>query len=309
MPAGSLLTLLDDIASTLDDVAAMTKVAAQKTAGVLGDDLAVNAEQVTGVASEREIPIVLAVAKGSAINKAILVPAALAVSQLLPMAVQPLLMLGGLYLCFEGFEKVYEKVSIEQLLRLFRRVRHSQAPQVESGHPQIVQPFVETVVDEREKIKGAVRTDFVLSAEIIVISLGTVVGETLLRQFAVLVGISMVMTIGVYGFVGVIVKLDDAGIYFTRMPQAFFKALGRALLVFAPKLMRFLGVAGTMAMFLVGGSILTHGVPLLHHLEESIGSISMILPFLLQLGMGLLSGAVVFNIVHFLQLLMRRKAA
>ena len=283
MPAGSLLALLDDIATTLDDVAVMTKVAAKKTAGVLGDDLAVNAEQVTGVASEREIPIVLAVAKGSAINKAILVPAALAVSQLLPIAVQPLLMLGGAYLCFEGFEKVFEK--------LFHR-----APKHEA------QPLDVVPVDEKEKIKGAVRTDFILSAEIIMISLGTVAAESLARQFSVLVGISVVMTLGVYGFVAVIVKLDDAGFYFARKPQAFFKALGRGLLAFAPKLMRFLGIAGTIAMFLVGGGILAHGVPALHHLEESLGSFAMAL----QLGLGVLIGGAVFAVVHVVQHFKRR---
>ncbi|MBL7686873.1 MAG: DUF808 domain-containing protein [Bdellovibrionaceae bacterium] len=283
MPAGSLLALLDDIATTLDDVAVMTKVAAKKTAGVLGDDLAVNAEQVTGVASEREIPIVLAVAKGSAINKAILVPAALAVSQLLPIAVQPLLMLGGAYLCFEGFEKVFEK--------LFHRASKHEA-----------QPLDVVPVDEKEKIKGAVRTDFILSAEIIVISLGTVAAESLARQFSVLVGISVVMTLGVYGFVAVIVKLDDAGFYFARKPQAFFKALGRGLLAFAPKLMRFLGIAGTIAMFLVGGGILAHGVPALHHLEESLGSFAMAL----QLGLGVLIGGAVFAVVHVVQHFKRR---
>ena len=286
MPAGSLLALLDDIATTLDDVAVMTKVAAKKTAGVLGDDLAVNAEQVTGVASEREIPIVLAVAKGSAINKAILVPLALAVSQLLPVAVQPLLMLGGAYLCFEGFEKVFEKL-------FHRKPKHEPAP-------------LDVVpVDEGEKIKGAVRTDFILSAEIIVISLGTVAAESLVRQFSVLVGISAVMTIGVYGFVAVIVKLDDAGLYFERKPQVFFKTLGRWLLAFAPKLMRFLGVAGTIAMFLVGGGILAHGVPALHHIEESLGSFAMAL----QLGLGVLIGGAVFAAVHVVQHFKRRAPA
>lgn len=290
MPAGSLLALLDDIATTLDDVAVMTKVAAKKTAGVLGDDLAVNAEQVTGVASEREIPIVLAVAKGSAINKAILVPAALAVSQLLPIAVQPLLMIGGAYLCFEGFEKVAEKVTE----KLFHR-----APKHE------VQALDVVPVDEKEKIKGAVRTDFILSAEIIVISLGTVAAESLARQFSVLLGISVLMTIGVYGFVGIIVKLDDAGFYFARKPQAIFKSLGRGLLAFAPKLMRFLGIAGTIAMFLVGGGILAHGVPVLHHLEESLGSFAMAL----QLGLGILIGGGVFAVVHIVQHFKRRAPA
>lgn len=199
-------------------------------------------------------------------------------SQLLPVAVQPLLMIGGAYLCFEGFEKVFEK--------LFHRTPKHEV--VDLG----VVP-----VDEKEKIKGAVRTDFILSAEIIVISLGTVAAESLLRQFSVLLGISVVMTIGVYGFVGFIVKLDDAGFYFARKPQALFKTLGRGLLAFAPKLMRFLGFAGTIAMFLVGGGILAHGVPALHHLEQSLGSFAMAL----QLGLGVLIGGAVFAVVHVVQ--------
>lgn len=261
--ATSLLALLDDIATTLDDIAAMTKVATKKTAGVLGDDLAVNAEQVAGVAADRELPVVWAVAVGSLKNKAILVPAALIVSGLAPWAVAPLLMVGGAFLCFEAAEKVLEK--------FFHK--HQQAPSDTQ------------VVNEAEKIKGAVRTDFILSAEIIVISLGTVADQSLFRQAMVLVGISLVMTVGVYGFVAAIVKLDDVGLYLSRTKLSVQRATGRFLLWFAPYLMRGLGIAGTVAMFLVGGGILAH--QLLHHQLEELHALVKIA---VEGGVGVLTG-------------------
>lgn len=277
MAASSLLTLIDDIATLLDDVATMTKVAARqsaaaaddvaamtqmaakKTAGVLGDDLALNAQQVTGVNADRELPVVWAVAMGSLVNKAILVPAALAISAIAPWLITPLLMLGGLFLCFEGAEK------------LLHAWLHSRAD-ADAHHAELVQavadPQVDLVAFEKDKIKGAVRTDFILSAEIIVITLGSVASASFAQQVAVLVGISVVMTIGVYGLVGGIVKLDDAGLYLTQKPQAAMQALGRGLLVFAPWLMKALSVLGTAAMFLVGGGILLHGVPAVGHALE-----------------------------------------
>jgi hypothetical protein len=260
--AGSnLLTLIDDIASLLDDVAAMTKVATKKTAGVLGDDLALNAQQVTGVSADRELPVVWAVAKGSMVNKAILVPAALAISALVPWLITPLLMLGGAFLCFEGFEKVAHKLL------------HSKEED-ESHHKELVKavsdPAVDIVAFEKEKIKGAVRTDFILSAEIIVISLGTVAAATFGQRVAVLVGIALIMTVGVYGLVGGIVKLDDAGYHLIKKPNAAQRGLGHALLAIAPRLMKFLSIAGTAAMFMVGGGILVHGIPFLHHLSEGL---------------------------------------
>ena len=257
MAGTSLLTLIDDIATTLDDVAVMTKVATKKTAGVLGDDLALNAQQVTGVNADRELPVVWAVAKGSAINKAILVPAALVISQLVPWLVTPLLMAGGLFLCFEGFEKVFEKFF------------HQKDDHAESK-PQIQ----DLVQYEKDKIKGAVRTDFILSAEIVVITLGTVATAPLMKQFLTLSMIAVLMTVGVYGFVALIVKLDDAGIYFSRKANPGAVAFGRFLLKFAPLLMKFLGIAGTIAMFLVGGGILTHGIPQLHHWKETLPSLA-----------------------------------
>ena len=281
MAGASLLTLLDDIATILDDVAVMTKVAAkksaavaddvatmtkvatQKTAGVLGDDLALNAQQVTGVRAEREIPVVWAVAKGSLVNKAILVPAALAISAWAPWLVTPLLMLGGAFLCFEGVEKLAHKLL------------HG-ADEEEANHAEHAQANADATVDlvafEREKIQGAVRTDFILSAEIIVIALGTVASAPFLQQVAVLVGIAVLMTVGVYGLVGGIVKLDDLGLWLSGKASSAAQALGRGLLAAAPWLMKGLSVAGTAAMFLVGGGILVHGIGPLHHAIEGVGA-------------------------------------
>jgi predicted DNA repair protein MutK len=249
--ASSLFLLLDDITTILDDVSVMTKVAAKKTAGVLGDDLALNAEQVSGVRADRELPVVWAVAKGSARNKLILVPAALAISAFLPWAVTPLLMIGGLFLCYEGFEKVAH--------RFLHRKEEDDAHH--AAHvAALVRPDGDLLALEKDKIKGAIRTDFILSAEIIVIALGTVAGRDFAVQLGVLAGVAVVMTVGVYGLVAGIVKLDDAGLHLTGMSNAALGALGRGILRAAPWLMKALAFAGTAAMFLVGGGILTHGV-------------------------------------------------
>ena len=259
--ASSLLALLDDIATILDDVAVMSKVAAKKTAGVLGDDLALNAQQVSGVNPDRELPVVWAVAKGSFVNKAILVPSALAISVFAPWAITPLLMLGGAYLCFEGAEKLAHKFL------------HSKEED-DKHHAELVHalsdPAVDMVALEKDKIKGAVRTDFILSAEIIVISLGTVAMAPLGSKVGVLVAISLIMTIGVYGLVAGIVKLDDLGLHLQQKSSAALKGIGNMLLVAAPKLMKTLAIVGTAAMFMVGGGILVHGVPMLHHMQEGI---------------------------------------
>jgi predicted DNA repair protein MutK len=248
--ASSLLLLLDDIATILDDVSVMTKVAAKKTAGVLGDDLALNAEQVSGVRADRELPVVWAVAKGSVRNKLILVPAALAISAFLPWAVTPLLMAGGLFLCYEGFEKVAHKLLHGNKADAAHHAAHLAA---------LTRSREELLAVENEKVKGAIRTDFILSAEIIVIALGTVADRALEVQVGVLSGIAALMTVGVYGLVAGIVKLDDAGLRMSRMANSASAALGRGILRSAPWLMKFLSIAGTAAMFLVGGSILTHG--------------------------------------------------
>ena len=288
MAGSSLLVLIDDIATVLDDVALMTKMAAKKTAGVLGDDLALNAQQVSGVRAERELPVVWAVAKGSFINKLILVPSALAISAFVPWLVTPLLMVGGAYLCFEGFEKLAHKFL------------HSPAED-QAEHEQLVEavadPAVDLVAFEKDKIKGAVRTDFILSAEIIAITLGTVADAPLTQQVIVLSGIAIVMTVGVYGLVAGIVKLDDLGLWLTQKPGQAAKSIGGAILSAAPYMMKSLSVIGTVAMFLVGGGILTHGVPVVHHWIEGVaasaGGAGFIVPMLLNAVAGIVAGAAV----------------
>jgi predicted DNA repair protein MutK len=306
MAGASLLTLIDDIATILDDVSVMTKVAAKKTAGVLGDDLALNAQQVAGVNADRELPVVWAVAKGSAINKLILVPTALAISAFAPWAVTPLLMLGGLFLCFEGVEKLYHKHTHEE----------AETPKTVIGEDQ--SPAVET--SEKEKIKGAIRTDFVLSAEIIVITLGTVATAAFTQQIVVLVGIAAIMTVGVYGLVAGIVKLDDGGLYLSvSKGKSVFaqlkRKLGFAILAFAPYMMKTLSVVGTAAMFLVGGAILAHGIPAVHHWIEHVGGtlnngfLAAIVPALLNGLLGVVAGALALMVFNLGKRLFSKKSA
>ncbi len=308
MAGSSLLTLIDDIATILDDVAVMTKVAAKKTAGVLGDDLALNAQQVAGVKADRELPVVWAVAKGSMKNKAILVPAALAISALIPWAITPLLMLGGAFLCFEGFEKLAHK---------FLHSKEEDAAHHNDHLQALVNPEVDLVAFEQEKIKGAVRTDFILSAEIIVISLGTVAAASFVQQVTVLSGIALIMTIGVYGLVAGIVKLDDVGLYLSQRNGAGAQALGRALVSGAPYLMKTLSVVGTAAMFMVGGGILSHGVPMLHHGIEHLaagladlpvlgGVLAAIVPTVLDALIGIVAGGLVLLVVSIGTPLLKR---
>ena len=302
MAAANLLTLIDDIATILDDVAILSKVAAKKTAGVLGDDLALNAQQVAGVSAERELPVVWAVAKGSFVNKAILVPAALLISVFAPWLVTPLLMLGGAFLCFEGFEK------------LAHRALHSKAED-SASHQRLTQALADPAVDlvalEKDKIKGAIRTDFILSAEIIAITLGTVAQASLSTQVAVLVGMAVLMTVGVYGFVAGIVKLDDLGLWLSRQSNAAAQALGRGILRMAPWLMKALSVAGTAAMFLVGGGILVHGLPTMHHAIENavqgLGAVAQwLLPTLADGLVGVVAGALVLAAVSLFKKLRAR---
>lgn len=304
MAGSSLLVLIDDIATVLDDVALMTKMAAKKTAGVLGDDLALNAQQVSGVRAEREIPVVWAVAKGSFINKLILVPTALLISAFAPWAVTPLLMLGGAYLCFEGFEKLAHKFL------------HSKA-EVQAEHTQLVEavanPATDLVAFEKDKIKGAIRTDFILSAEIIAITLGTVADAPLMQQVIVLSGIAIVMTIGVYGLVAGIVKLDDLGLWLTQKPGQMARSIGGGILRAAPYMMKSLSVIGTAAMFMVGGGILTHGVPVVHHwvetVSQSVGGVAWLMPTLLNAGVGIVAGAAVLVVVSVVGRLWRTARA
>ncbi len=269
MAGSSLFLLIDDIAAVLDDVALMTKVAAKKTAGVLGDDLALNAQQVSGVNADRELPVVWAVAKGSFINKLILVPTALLISALAPWAITPLLMLGGAYLCFEGVEKLAHK---------YLHSPDEDAARIRQLTEALANPAIDVAAVEKEKIKGAIRTDFILSAEIIVIALGTVATVTFGKQVAVLSAIAVAMTVGVYGLVAGIVKLDDAGLHLLRNTRvggwpSIQRKFGTLILAFAPRLMRFLSIAGTAAMFLVGGSILVHGIPAV---QLAIGGVALL---------------------------------
>ena len=299
MPS-SFFALFDDIATILDDVSVMTKVAAKKTAGVLGDDLALNAQQVHGVTADRELPVVWAVAKGSIVNKVILVPAALAIAALerwlhakgidIPL-ITPLLMVGGAFLCYEGVEKLVHKF-------LHRG-------QEEAEQERLVDALGDENVDmvefEKDKIKGAIRTDFILSAEIIVISLGTVANAPFMTQLAVLTAIAAIMTVGVYGLVGGIVKLDDLGVRLTREGSgSASQAIGRGILWLAPRFMKFLSIAGTAAMFLVGGGILVHGVPALHHLAEKIASFppGWLWENLFNAAVGIVAGAIIVAVVQ-----------
>jgi hypothetical protein len=271
MAASNLLALIDDIATILDDVAVMTKVAARKTAGVLGDDLALNAQQVSGVAPDRELPVVWSVAKGSLVNKAVLVPAAIAISAFAPWAVTPLLMLGGAFLCYEGFEK------------LAHRFLHSRAEDA-AHHAELVQavadPTVDIVAFEKQKIKGAIRTDFILSAEIIAITLATVAEAQFATRVTVLTSIALLMTVGVYGLVAGIVKLDDAGLWLSESGGGMRRAGGRAILRAAPYMMKTIAIVGTAAMFMVGGGILIHGIPggekIVHDLAATVAHIPWI---------------------------------
>lgn len=294
MAGASLLTLLDDIASILDDVSILTRVAAKKTAGVLGDDLALNAQQVAGVRPDRELPVVWAVAKGSLRNKVILVPAALAISAWLPWAVVPLMMLGGAYLCFEGVEKLAHR---------FLHSKHDDAKHHQAHLKAVADESVDMVAREKDKIRGAVRTDFILSAEIIVLSLGVVAGQPFAQRLLVLVAIAAAMTVGVYGLVAAIVKLDDLGLYLVGRGGVSAR-LGRGIVAGAPWLMRGLSVAGTAAMFLVGGGILVHSVAPVHHVIEDLlpgGLAGTLATALANALVGIVAGALVLGAVTLLQ--------
>ncbi|HEB78798.1 MAG TPA: DUF808 domain-containing protein [Methylothermaceae bacterium] len=309
MAGASLLALLDDIATLLDDISLMTKVAAKKTAGVLGDDLALNAEQVAGIRAEREIPVVWAVFKGSLVNKLILVPIALVISVVAPWLIMPLLMIGGAFLCYEGFEKVLHSVWHRD--------------EAQDSHREMLlalaDPQMDLLAFEREKIRGAIRTDFILSAEIIVIALGTVRDQPFAVQAGVVSVIALIITIGVYGLVMGIVKLDDIGLALMRNPSPtwwgkWLCRLGGMLVTLAPKLLKALSFLGTLAMFLVGGSILVHGLPWLHHaienLQAQLGSfLAAVVPILANLLVGVVAGAVVLAGVTLVEKVRRQGAA
>lgn len=292
MAFANLFLLIDDIATILDDVALMTKVAAKKTAGVLGDDLALNAQQVNGVASERELPVIWAVAKGSLINKAILVPLALLISFIYPPAIPPLLAIGGIYLCFEGVEKIYHNLTHKK------------------SHPKNHEIEVEDIT-EKDKINGAIRTDFILSAEIIVITLGTVANAAFLDQVFVLTLIAIIMTIGVYGLVAGIVKIDDLGVWLSFRKTKLLNNLGKFILMLAPWLMRSLSIIGTVAMFLVGGGILIHSGHIFEVIEKKLAEVlpisETIINLLLSATVGILAGIIVLIIVTIFSKVFKKK--
>lgn len=302
MAATGLLALLDDIASVLDDVAVLSKLAAKKTTGVLGDDLALNAQQITGVQANRELPVVWAVAKGSILNKAILVPAALLISAFIPWLVTPLLMVGGIFLCYEGFEK------------LAHRFLHSQKEVIEEKY-QLTRAPIDLVAFEQEKIKSAIRTDFILSAEIIVISLGVVTAETLVVRMGVLSAIALLMTVVVYGFVAIIIKVDDFGLWLQHSNATISRIIGRLILQAAPWLMRFLSIVGTAAMFLVGGGILVHGIPDLANWLDVLAqdsNSSFVKNLIIMLGnmfVGIVTGCVILLMAISIQKITRKESA
>jgi uncharacterized protein len=309
MAGSSLLALIDDIATILDDVSVMTKVATQKTVGVLGDDLALNAQQVTGIKADRELPVVWAVGKGSLKNKFILVPAALAISAIAPWAVTPLLMLGGLFLCYEGFEKLAHKLLHD---KAEDKVHHVELVEA------VANPMVDLVALEKQKIEGAIRTDFILSAEIIAITLGVVATASFPKQVMVLSGVGVLLTIGVYGLVAGIVKLDDLGLYLSKK-GGIQSGIGRAILSAAPLLMKGLSIAGTVAMFMVGGGILTHGIPgahdLIHSLAHSAGGVPVIggileslTPTLLDTLAGVVAGMLALAVVTVVKRILGKKS-
>ncbi|MFZ4258574.1 DUF808 family protein [Raoultella terrigena] len=300
MAGSSLLTLLDDIATLLDDISVMGKLAAKKTAGVLGDDLSLNAQQVSGVRANRELPVVWGVAKGSLVNKVILVPLALLISAFIPWAITPLLMLGGAFLCFEGVEKVLHSLQAR---------KHKEDPQ---ARQQRLAALAERdpLAFERDKVKGAIRTDFILSAEIVAITLGIVADAPLLNQIMILSGIALLVTVGVYGLVGIIVKLDDMGYWLVEKSSVLARGVGKALLAVAPRLMKVLSIVGTLAMFLVGGGIVVHGITPLHHAVENLangmsGFTASLLPTGVNLVLGFIIGAVVVVGVKAISALLR----
>ncbi|MDD9663030.1 MULTISPECIES: DUF808 domain-containing protein [Klebsiella] len=300
MAGSSLLTLLDDIATLLDDISVMGKLAAKKTAGVLGDDLSLNAQQVTGVRANRELPVVWGVAKGSLINKVILVPLALLISAFIPWAITPLLMVGGAFLCFEGVEKVLHSLQAR---------KHKEDPQVRRQRLEAL-ANQDPMAFERDKVKGAIRTDFILSAEIVAITLGIVAEAPLLNQILILSGIALLVTVGVYGLVGIIVKLDDMGYWLVEKTSSLAQWSGKALLAIAPRLMKVLSIVGTLAMFLVGGGIVVHGITPLHHAVENLAHgqnavIASLLPTAANLVLGFIIGAIVLAGVKAISALRR----
>ena len=278
--ASGFFALLDDIAAIMDDVAVMSKFAAKKTAGILGDDLAVNAEKASGFISSRELPVLWAIAKGSFINKVIILPIAFLLSAFLPVAVIIILVLGGLYLAYEGAEKIYEYFF----------------PHEHAKHKISLEPMTEEQIlaFEKEKIKSAIVTDFILSVEIVIIALGTVIGKPILSQIMVVSIIAIIATVGVYGIVALIVRMDEAGLKLISMStreRSFSKTIGNILVQALPKVIKSLSFIGTIALLLVAGGIFVHNIGFLHGVLPQLPSI------LTEFLIGLIFGGIVLGIV------------
>jgi uncharacterized protein len=288
--ASGFFALFDDIAVIMDDVAAMSKIAAKKTAGILGDDLAVNAEKASGFISSREIPVLWAIAKGSFYNKLIILPVAFLLSAFFPVAIIVILVLGGLFLAYEGAEKIYE---------YFFPHKHNTTKITDQVFTE-----AEILALEKEKIKSAIVTDFILSVEIVIIALGTVIEEPLSSQIAVVSIIAIIATVGVYGIVALIVRMDELGLKLIALntkERSFSKTIGNILVQALPKVIKSLSVIGTIALILVAGGIFAHNIDFLHHLFPKLPSIVR------EFGFGLIIGLLVLAVVNLFKKLFRKK--
>lgn len=280
--ASGFFAILDDVATLMDDVASMTKIAGKKTAGILGDDLAVNAEKASGFMSERELPVLWAITKGSLLNKVIILPFAFLLSAFVPIAIIIILLIGGLYLAYEGAEKIYEFL-----------VPHTH----EKVSPLAKELTKEEILAvEKEKIKSAILTDFILSVEIVIIALGTVTHQTIQIQIGVVTIIALIATVGVYGIVALIIRMDEFGLKLINLNEednSFSDKVGKLLISALPKVIKSLTVIGTIALLLVSGGIFVHNLDFIHHFGESINIPGILFEFLV----GLVVGAVVLLVV------------
>ena len=285
---GGLFAILDDIAMLLDDAAMVTKASIKQTAPILGDDLAVNAEKAAGFHASRELPVLWAITKGAFKNKLIILPLAFLLSAFAPWLIAPILILGGLYLAFEGAEKVHEYIEVKLLKREHK--------------------IEKKILSEEQKIKSAVTTDFILSIEIIVIALGTVMSQPFLIQVIAVSFVAIIATLGVYGLVALLVRMDDVGFYLIQTsPENSFKdSVGDFLVASLPKIVKFLGIVGTIAMLLVAGGIFTHNIEYIHHLYEE--NFHFLPALVFDMILGIVIGYVVFLIEQMVVKIFSKKA-